>query len=152
MKKSELRQIIKEEISRIISEQTKMATSIINGETFTSKIAGETSNLKEFEKLIMNIPDTVKYVNVQSGISPFNPSKERFEKLNNSIRKQIINIVRDVTEQYEAKGDLIETYELNSYFGVSPTEANNPFYIQYRTKKNQEFADRMRSGAQGSLD
>ena len=152
MKKSELRQIIREEISRVLNEQVKMATSIINGKTITSNIAGETGDLKEFEKLIMNIPDTVKSVEVQSDTSVFNPSSKEFKDLNDAKRRQIINIVRDITSQYEAKGETVEVYELKSYYGVKPTEANDPFYIQYYTKKSIDFADRMGKGDYGSLD
>jgi len=152
MKKSQLRQIIREEISRVLNEQVKMATSIINGKTITSNIAGETGDLKEFEKLIMNIPDTVKSVKVQSDTSVFNPSSKEFKDLNDAKRSEIIDIVRDVTSQYEAKGETIEAYELRGYFGVRSTEVNDPFYIQYRTKKSQDFADRMGRGEYGSLD
>lgn len=152
MKRSELRQIIREIISRVLNEQVKMATSIINGKTITSNIAGETGDLKEFEKLIMNIPDTVKSVKVQSDTAVFNPSSKEFKDLNDAKRRQIINIVRDITSQYEAKGETVEAYELQSYYSVKPTEANDPFYIQYRTKKSRDFADRMSRGAHGSLD
>lgn len=133
-----------------INEKVTMATSIRNGKTVTSEIAGEASSLKEFEKLIMNIPDTVKSVSVQSGASEFNPPKVEFKNINNSKRKQIIDIVRDVTKQYKDKGDPITTYTLSSFYGVTPNEANNPFYIQYQTKGTGEFAKRIK--ASGSLD
>lgn len=136
--------------SKSINENVKMNTSVTNGKTITSQIAGETDNLKEFEKLIMNIPDTVRRVDVQSNTSAFGSSKERFEKLNDSKRKQIINIVRDVTKQYKDNGDPIKVYSLNSFFTINPNEANDPFYIQYQTKGTNEFAKRMKSS--GSLD
>ena len=98
----------------------------------------------------MNIPDTVSRVDVQSGTSAFNPPKERFEKLNDSKRKQIIKIVRDMTKQYKDKGDPIKTYHLSSFYGVKPNEAFDPFYIQYNTKGTEEFGKRMRDS--GSLD
>ena len=136
--------------SKSINEKVKMNTSVRNGKTLTSQIAGETDNLKEFEKLIMNIPDTVSRVDVQSNASVFGPSKERFEKLNDSKRKQIISIVRDVTKQFKDKGDPIKVYSLSSFYGVNPNEANDPFYIQYQTKGTGEFAKRMKDSS--SLD
>jgi len=136
--------------TKSINEKVTMSTSIRNGKTLTSQIAGTTDNLKEFEKLIMNIPDTVSRVDVQSSTSAFNPSKERFEKLNSAKRKQIIKIVRDMTKQYKDKGDPIKTYELRSFYGVTPNEAFDPFYIQYNTKGIEEFGKRLRDS--GSLD
>lgn len=136
--------------NKSINEKITMDTVIINGKTITSQIAGKTDSLKEFEKLIMNIPDTVKGVRVQTGTEPFNPSREEFKNLNNSKRRQIINIVRDVSKQYKDKGDPIEVYTLSSFYGVNSTEANDSFYIQYQTKGTGEFGKRMRSS--GSLD
>lgn len=121
----------------------------------TSEWAGSTSSEKEFIEMIKNMPETLAFVKVTNDTSHFNPKREEFKgPIDKDKKNKIIKIVKDMTKSFKKKGDVITSYELNSYYGVSKPEKHNtdPAYIQYRTEKLDAFGRDMSAGKYGSLD
>jgi hypothetical protein len=131
----------------------EMDYSHIQGKKYESKIAGTAYDIKDFEKMIKAIPETVKSIEVPTKAQHFTPPKEKFEgPITSSIKSKIIKIVKDVAKQYENQKDPVVSFSISSYYSVGKNEVNDPFYIQFRTKGSEDFGNKMSSGFYGSLD
>jgi hypothetical protein len=140
----------------LISENIKYNSSTINGEEYTSTWAGETDNIKDFEKMIDEIPETLESIKVTNKTELFNPGSVTFKgPITPANKKEIKEIVQGVKEAFKKYGKTIHTFELSSYYPVSPNtekDRSAKAYIQYRTKESDEFVKDMSSGKYGSLD
>ena len=140
----------------LISENIKYYSSTINGEKYTSTWAGETDNIKDFEKMIDEIPETLESIKVTNKTELFNPGSVTFDgPITSDEKKEIKQIVQGVKEAFKKDGKTIHTFELRSYYPVSPNtekDRSAKAYIQYRTKESDEFVKDMSSGKYGSLD
>ena len=142
-------------IEQFLNEKVEYASQTINGKTTYSQVAGTTSSLKEFEKMIDNLPKTIKYLEFPMDTDHFNPKTGKIKgPISSSDKKNLKKLMKELTEEYKKSGDKVTKYVLKSYYGYSndESEAKDPFYIQIRTKRGDKFGDDMRSGKYGSLD
>jgi hypothetical protein len=132
MKKSELRQIIKEEISKILVEnETKNAS------------------LSQLTQALNKLPNSIKYLKVPTEVNLSNskditlyPSKDV------NFRKTAIKYIKDaIAKSKQDKGPF--TFELKSYTKPTDTSA---YYIQIESDASKQFASAMSKGQLGSLD
>jgi len=140
---------------RFLNEKIEMASTHINGKRVESSWSGSADNLKDFIKLIENAPETLEYIKVTSSTSSFAPSSETFKSpINSSKKRKIIKIVKQMEKEFKSNGDAITSYRFNSYYGagLSKKHEEDPAYIDYRTKKIDQFNKDMSSGKYGSLD
>ena len=104
----------------------------------TSAYQGETDNLKDFLEAIDRIPDTVQRIMLPNGntILPEDNWKE-----------DVKNMMMELDKNYD-----IKSFQIASYYPLSPKETEHPIYIQVETDKSRKFAKDMASGDLGSLD
>jgi hypothetical protein len=140
----------------LISENIKYYSSTINGKEYTSTWAGETDNIEDFKIMIDDIPDTLESIKVTKETKLFNPSGATFNgPITPDNKEEIKQIVQGVDKAFKDDGKTIHTFELSSYYPVSPNtekDRSAKAYIQYRTKESDEFVKDMSSGKYGSLD
>lgn len=141
-------------LNQFINERVEYDSIYINGEKVTSSWSGFADNESDFIKMINEMPETLESIKVTSSTSAFNPSSEKFEgPINKSKKNKIIKIVKDMTKAFKEGGDEITLYELGSYSGpAGKNHDSHPAYIQYRSKKIDQFGKGMSSGRFGSLD
>lgn len=137
-----------------VNERIEYSSTKMNGKDVVSPWAGSADNEKDFLNMIKNMPETLASVKVQSSADVAYPSMEEFKgPFNASKKNKIAKIVKDVVKMFKDQGDEVVTYELKSYFGVAgKNHMQDPAYIQFRTKKSDQFGKDMASGKYGPLD
>jgi hypothetical protein len=142
------------DLKQFVNEKIEYASTYVNGEEVTSSWSGSADNEKDFIKMIKAMPETIESIRVTSSTSSFDPSSEEFKgPINSSKKNKIIKIVKDMTKAFKEKGDDVTSYELRSYYGpAGKNHETHPAYIQYRTKRIEQFNKDMSSGKYGRLD
>ena len=137
-----------------VNEKIEYSYSTINGKKIESPWSGSADNLKDFIKLIKEIPETLESIKVQTGTSSFNPSSTEVKgPFNSSKINKVIKLVKDADKAFDKNDEVIHTYLLSSYYGAGGRNHNSdPAYISYRTKRSDDFGKAMSSGKHGSLD
>ena len=111
-------------------------------------LSAEFDNVKDLLYAVKKLPDTIKYIKVQSNLNTFQAPMVEISPADKNWKKQVEDIVKSVLKQKEAKD--IDKYSLRSFFGAGrPTD---PYYITFSTEKSRDFADRMGRGEYGKLD
>jgi hypothetical protein len=111
-------------------------------------LSADFDNPKDLLNAVKKLPDTIKYIKVQSSLSEFQPSMEEISPADKNWKKQVEDIVKSVLKLKGAED--IDKFKLLSYFGAGrPTD---PYYIAFSTEKSRDFADRMGRGEYGKLD
>lgn len=142
------------DLKQFVNEKIEYASTYVNGEAVTSSWSGSADNEKDFIKMIKAMPETIESIRVTSSTSSFDPSSEEFKgPINSSKKNKIIKIVKDMTKAFKEMGDEVTSYELRSYYGpAGKNHESHPAYIQYRTKRIEQFNKDMSSGKYGRLD
>ena len=137
-----------------LNEKIEKSYSIINGKKIESDWAGSADSLKDFIKLIKEIPETLESIKVQTGTSSFNPESIEIKgPFNSSKINKVVKLVKDADKAFGKNEEVIHTYLLSSYYGAGGRNHNSdPAYISYRTKRSDDFGKAMSSGKHGSLD
>jgi|GEM_PF-2019063 hypothetical protein len=137
-----------------VNERVEYSSTKMNGNDVVSSWAGSADNEKDFLNMIKDMPETLSSVKVQSNASIAYPAMEEFKgPINASKKNKIAKIVKDVVKMFKDQGDEIVKFELMSYFGVAgKNHMQDPAYIQFRTKKSNQFGKDMASGKYGPLD
>jgi hypothetical protein len=139
MKKSQLKQIIKEEIKNILTEES------------SKNWTGGSSSLEDFITIIKNLPEDIKSIEIPINPSIFNPKVKTFNSpIDPEKKKEIIDITKYLTGEFKKKNDPIYSYSLNSYYGNKISPEQDDLYIKIDTKQSDEFGDSMSKG--GGLD
>jgi hypothetical protein len=128
MKKSDLKQLIKEEISKILNEDK-----------------GSFSTLEDLKSAIDNLSNKIGRIDVQNSLYYFQPGHIRI-KTNKEGWKDKVKDILDQTLALDG-GDEINVFRLWNY-----GDDNGKHYIQLRSDKSKKFADDMGSGKHGKLD
>jgi|TARA_R110002074_G_scaffold51666_4_gene130530 hypothetical protein len=137
-----------------VNEKIEYSSSTVNGKKIESSWSGSANSLKDFIKLIKEIPETLKSIRVQTGTSTFNPESTDIDgPFNSSKINKIIKLVKDTDKAFGKQDENIHTYLLSSYYGSGGKNHNSdPAYISYRTERSDKFGKAMSSGKHGSLD
>ena len=92
-----------------------------------------TEELDEILDTIDNLPNTIRELNVQNDLLPFDSGRVKVDLSDEEWREKVKRIVINISKSGE-----IATYHLNSYFGDSDTTTpyeEHPYYISYTTKE-----------------
>jgi len=109
----------------------------------------KTKNHNELLDAIDKLPNTIEELSIPIEVQLFNP---RTEKIKPGIDNRWKERIKDIVLAMRRRGD-IELYSINSYYGtVDKNYDKHPYYISFKLPGSDEFAERMRSGAHGSLD
>ena len=142
---------MRELIKRILREEQK-GTRHQEGDVVEWRINPYEHHTKDYRDLIKAIdklPDTIDEITIPTEIQMFNPAKivfnpDRQSDWKERVKKIIIALAR--------RGEIL-SYSLSSYFGTGNKDYHeHPYYIGVELPGSKEFAERMRSGAHGSLD
>ena len=128
MKKSELKSIIKEEISKILNE---------------SEVEFDT--VEELMRAINNLPDSIGRLDVQDSLDLFSPSMTRVSTNSPDWRitvKGILNSTLSTDLDNETN-----TFKLKHY-----GDPEQEHYVQLASDKSKKFDADMGSGRHGKLD
>jgi hypothetical protein len=109
----------------------------------------ETDNYKEIIDAIDKLPNTIEELSIPVEIQLFNPQTEKIKPdMDNKWKKR----VKDIILAMRRRGNIL-SYTLNSYYGTGDKDYHkHPYYISFELPGSEEFGERMRSGAHGSLD
>ena len=111
-------------------------------------LSAEFDNVKDLLNAVKKLPDTIKYIKVQSSLSEFQPSMEEISPADKNWKKEVEKIIKNVLKLKGAED--IDTFRLSSYYGAGrPTD---PYNVTFSTEKSRDFADRMGRGEYGKLD
>ena len=142
---------MRELIKRILREEQK-GTRHQEGDVVEWRINPyevKTDNYKELLDAVDKLPDTIDELTIPTEIQMFNPANivfnpDRHKDWKKRVKKIIVALTR--------RGDIL-SYSLSSYFGTGNKDYDkHPYYISVELPGSKEFAERMRSGAHGSLD
>ena len=108
-----------------------------------------TKNYKELIDALDKLPNTIRDLTIPTEVQVFNPSTVTFTPETDSDWKKK---VKEIITALLRRGKIL-SWSLNSYYGTSSKDYDNhPYYISYVLPGSKEFAERMSSGALGSLD
>ena len=128
MNKSELKQLIKEELAKVLNE-----------------IENEFNNLNDLKSAIDRLPEEIGELEIQSDLSSFQPSYTKIRTDEVDSREKAKAILS--TTLALDGGDEINTFHIKSYGGE-----NGPRYIQLSSDRSRKFDTDMSDGYMGKLD
>jgi len=109
----------------------------------------KTTDYRDLIKAVDNLPNTIESLGIPTEVKMFSPKTETYAPNKDSdwkekIKKIIMSLLR--------RGKIL-SWSLNSFYGTTSKDYDkHPYYIAYELPGSMEFAERMRSGAHGSLD
>lgn len=134
MKKSELKQIIREEIQKIINESEIPTVTDVK--------------LPELIKAIQALPDTIKSLSVPIEVKIDNPRSKSLSPKTATWKEDAIKLIKNAIRTSAVdRGPF--TFNLRSFTQSTPTAS---YYIQIESPSSKKFAKSMASGKYGSLD
>lgn len=142
MNKSELKQIIREELENMMSSR--------GTEKYIKAPSEGFSTLDKLKAAIDQLPDTLDSLKVPEELSYFSPRSIELTPGTPGWREEAKNIL-DNTLAMDG-GDEINVFKLKSYFGWREDPSKDSLYIDLVSDKSQQFADDMGSGKYGKLD
>lgn len=108
----------------------------------------ECDTLDELLEAVKSLPNTIKYLNVQSNLCYFNPESIKINWSKDLIDKVDV-IIEEALQEQEQFG-YVDKFCLSSYFGEG--KADHPYYIKLESERSRNFADYMSKGSFGKLD
>ncbi len=97
-----------------VNEKIEYSYSTINGKKIESDWSGSADSLKDFIKLIKEIPETLESIKVQTGTSSFNPSSTEIKgPFNSSKINKVVKLVKGADKAFGKDGEKIHTYLLS---------------------------------------
>lgn len=134
MKKSELKQIIREEIQKIINESEIPTVTDVK--------------LPELIKAIQALPDTIKSLSVPIEVKMDHPKSKSLSPKTATWKEDAIKLIKNaIRTSTTDKGPF--TFSIRSYTRNTPTA---DYYIEIESPSTKKFAKSMSSGKYGPLD
>lgn len=134
MKKSELQQIIREEVRKVLNESQTYSVNNVK--------------LPELETAIHALPDTIKSLSVPIEVKLDYPKSKKIVTSSPDWKTEAITLVKNAIRASKIdKGPF--TFDLRSYTRETPT---SEYYIQIESPSSKKFSQAMSSGKYGPLD
>lgn len=95
----------------------------------------ECDTLDELLEAVKRLPNTIKFLSVQSGLSHYNTQSIRINWSKDLIN--MVDVIIDEALQEQEQFGFVDKFCLNSYFGEG--QADHSYYIKLNSNRSRNF-------------